>query len=186
MGEAKAQAKIEELEESLRLLREAHSDEKTELETTIGRMKQETTRQEGVGDRLSKLEDIIRQMSAGGAPAHQPRQVPVVTAEASMKGREEALDMTFGDLGDTSPANLERFISHYDLVDEINKAREVRVWEKPAYRALMLRKAFKGTAWDYVRQEAKMGNEWTSNDREIIDRLRKRYVLRMQQWSCIS
>ena len=64
--------------------------------------------------------------------------VEEVQADMQM-GKEKSIDLAFGD--DTSPHILEKFLAHYSLVDRINKARGVRVWKKPEYRALMLRSA---------------------------------------------
>ena len=47
-------------------------------------------------------------------------------------GREQAINLTFGDT-DTKPTTLERFISHYKVVNEINTERQVKVWKKPSY-----------------------------------------------------
>ncbi|MCP3680820.1 MAG: hypothetical protein GY782_11425, partial [Gammaproteobacteria bacterium] len=68
--------------------------------------------------------------------------------EGEAMGKEKSIEITFGD--DTSPNLLEKFIAHYSLVDRINKARGVRVWKKPEYRALMLRLALRGPASEFV------------------------------------
>ena len=90
-------------------------------------------------------------------------------------GREQAITLTFGDI-DTKPTTLERFISHYKVVNEINTERQVKVWKKPSYRALILRMALRGSPAEFIEQEANMQQEWVKDDAGILGKLRDRYI----------
>ena len=148
--------------EKLRLVQENHADEKKELNQTIAELQTGLDTNGGGGglaERVVNLENLFTQFgkSFGSSQpeskisTNPSRHVSGESKEGDVaededdgsvngKGREQGISLTFGD-SDTSPSNLERFISHYDLVDQINRARGVRVWAKPSYRALMLRMA---------------------------------------------
>lgn len=174
--------RIAQLEEKLRLLNEAHDDETQELSDKIDELEAD-----GLAERLAKLEQWVesRVVDQVKVPHNDQgsRQVSgdsgggtgLFAQEDGTKGREQQITLTFGD-NDTLPGSLERFISHYELVDEINRERVIRVWLKPSYRALMLRMALRGPAADYLEQEARMLSPWVKDDRKIIQHLRARYV----------
>lgn len=179
--------RIAQLEEKIRLMNEAHGEEKQELNTTIAQLENATTDQVGLAERLAKLElwmetkvsetEVLPRQAVVGSRhvSGESKGAPGTVEEDVAKGREQQITLTFGEV-DTSPGSLERFISHYDLVDEINRERGARVWTKPSYRALMLRMALRGPAADYLEQEARMLSPWVKDDRGIIEQLRARYV----------
>ena len=117
-------------------------------------------------ERLRKLEAVLGAQRIDTQPTHSQRFQEVENSG----GKEMQLDMTFGNNG-TKPADLDGFLTHYSIVDEINKERQVRPWTKPTYRALVLRKALRGTASDYVNQEAKLLSPWVRDDVQIIEKL---------------
>ena len=142
----------------------------------------------GLAERLAKLELWVETKTAEASktPAGTTMSNRHVSGESTgrdemadsgdaTKGREQQVTLTFGD-DDTLPGSLERFISHYELVREINLERGVRVWNKPSYRALMLRMALRGPAADYLEQEARMLSLWVKDDVQILEKLRARYV----------
>ncbi len=99
----------------------------------------------------------------------------IESEEGEVMGKEKSIEVTFGE--DTSPHLLEKFISHYGLVDRINRARRVRVWGKPEYRALMVRSALRGAASEYVENaEQIMLSDWVKSDQGILESLKQRYI----------
>ena len=90
-------------------------------------------------------------------------------------GREQAITLTFGDI-DTKPTTLERFISQYKVLNEINTERQVKVWKKPFHRALTLRMALRGPPDEFIEQEPNMQREWVKDDKGILGKLSDRYV----------
>ena len=96
-------------------------------------------------------------------------------AMVNVGGREQQITVTFGDI-ETKPTTLERFISHYKVVNEINTERQVKVWKKPSYRVLTLRMALRGPPAEYIEQEANMQQEWVKDDAGILRKLRDRYI----------
>ena len=103
-----------------------------------------------------------------------PRQATVEDGDTPALGREMGLSMTFGE--DTSPSSLDRFLTHWNLVDEINRTRGVRTWTTGAYRACILRMALRGPAADWISQESAMLSPWVKDDQEIIAKLKGRYI----------
>jgi len=99
---------------------------------------------------------------------------PAPEGDMAGLGRELSLSMTFGE--DTSPSSLERFLTHWELVDQINRARQVRTWKKDDYRACILRMALRGSAADWISQESTMLSPWVKSDNEIIAKLKVRYI----------
>ena len=177
------QQRVVQLEEKLKLLQDVHEEEKNEMKDKIAELEGG-----GLADRLAKLELWMEnQTSLAAYPPNQTaggsrhisgesgRPLEIDDDGETVKGREQQLTLTFGS-EDTLPGSLERFLSHYELVNEINQERGVRVWTKPSYRALMLRMALRGPAADYLEQEARMLSPWVKDDILIIERLRARYV----------
>ena len=187
---------ILQMEEKMKMLQETHNEEKQELNDTIAQMKtdihSDDTEGDGLEDRLGRLEDMFKTVLLGGSiktmgqnsgtgeRTTESRHVSGESTEGEQgdddsRGKEQNLSLTFGDI-DTSPSSLERFISHYELVDEINRERNIRAWAKPSYRALMVRMAMRGPVADYLDQESKLLSPWVKDDQEIIARLRARYI----------
>lgn len=126
----------------------------------------------------------------GGEPPVRKEENPAVSApredarektgaeggagDTQSLGREMGLSMTFGE--DTSPSSLDRFLTHWNLVDEINKTRGVRTWTTEAYRACILRMALRGPAADWISQESAMLSTWVKDDQKIIAKLKERYI----------
>ena len=175
---------LEQMEAQMKLLRETHDEERNELENTISKLEANVKEENDVESRLARLELSLSQALEnkglpGGTNSRYVSGESVTTMEAAepemtmvnVGGREQPITVTFGDI-DTKPTTLERFISHYKVVNEINTERQVKVWKKPSYRALTLRMALRGPPAEYIEQEANMQQEWVKDDAGILGKLR--------------
>ena len=187
------------MQEKMAMVPEAHAEEKKELNLTItelesksnvGKLMDDKEDGDTTDTRLNRMENLLESLMNGKA------QFPTMTG-LTTEGRgdgsrhvsgesndmstdehsnkEQTLSLTFGDV-DTLPSSLERFISHYNLVNEINTTRGVKVWQKASYRALMLRMALRGVVADFIEQESRILSPWVRDDQQIIERLRARYI----------
>ena len=115
------------------LLRQAHDEERNELNNTISKLEAYVKEEGDAESRLARLELSLSEAleNKGLLRGTNSRYVSgeiVTTMEAAepemtmvnVGGREQAITLTFGDI-DTKPTTLERFISHYKVVNEINK-----------------------------------------------------------------
>ena len=84
----------------------------TGLEKEVLRLKQEATEQASLEERMQNLEQHCQGQGRSMVVEH------ITAAEGSM-GKEKSIDVTYRD--DTSPHLLEKFLSHYRLVDRINR-----------------------------------------------------------------
>ena len=168
------------MEAHMKLLREAHDEEKNELENIISKLEANVKEENDVESRLARLELSLSQALEykgllGGANSRYVSGESATTMEATepemtmvnVGGCEQPISVTFGDI-DTKPTTLERFISHYKVVNEINTERQVMVWKKPSYRALTLRMALRGPPAVYIEQETNMQQEWVKDDAGIL------------------
>ena len=124
--------KVQQLEQQMEMLRQAHDEEKKELNGTITELEESGSREDGLAARLVKLEQSfsllgntdrsVSRSESRQASGESEFDAQVVTSTS----REKELEITFGD-GDTSPSSLERFISHYQLVDEVNTERGLNI-----------------------------------------------------------
>lgn len=187
--------KLEQMEEKMRILQDTHVEEKGELHDKITQLESGTggdgEDEMNLAKRVSQLECLLSTRAETKSHGEGPESARTADSrhvsgnsahphikleeEAEYKAREQTITLTFGDT-DTNPSSLERFISHYELVDEINRERGIRVWLKASYRALMLRMALRGAAADYLEQESKLQSSWVKDDSLIIERLRARYI----------
>ena len=92
------------------------------------------------------------------------------------KGREEKMDIAFGNDGECTARALRRFIDKYKIVKELNVSAKLTGWDKPEYRANKIKMALQGDAFDYVSLENTMLKTWTSNDVEVLEKLKDRYM----------
>ena len=92
----------------------------------------------------------------------------------SAHAREENIDVTFGDV--LTPEALLEFIDGYKLAKYLNQEEQIANWDDKRFRAAKLRKALRGPAASYVRNENAMASSWTEDDDEIIARLEARYL----------
>ena len=188
MSKEELARQLKEIETQMSLLRQAHDEERNELNNTIGKLEANVREEGDVESRLARLELSLSQSleSKGLLRGTNSRYVSgesVTTMEGeepemtmvNVGGREQAITLTFGDI-DTKPTTLERFISHYKVVNEINTERQVKVWKKPSYRALTLRMALRGPPAEFIEQEANMQREWVKDDEGILGKLRDRYI----------
>lgn len=187
--------KLEQMEEKMRLLQDTHLEERNELVYKITELEAgiEADEEDGgsLAKRVSQLECLLKEKIEVKSQGERSRAENTAQSrhvsgdsfalntkmeeDTEHRAREQTITLTFGDT-DTHPSSLERFISHYELVDEINRERGVRVWSKASYRALMLRMALRGAAADYLEQESKLLSSWVKDDNMIIERLRARYI----------
>ena len=190
---AQLQRQLTMMQEKMTLMEEAHLEEKNELSQMIVKLESEkgmAVQSEKGGDgletRVGQLEGLIQSLlDSRGTPTEEQlvglggaRHISGESEEAAeeeQSSKEQSLSLTFGDV-DTLPSSLERFISHYGLVNEINTARGVKVWKKPSYRALILRMALRGPAADYIEQESRLLSQWVKDDMQIIEKLKARYI----------
>ena len=187
--------KVKQLEQQLKIKEDSFSEERKEFEVyqtqmetdnrtmyeekeklagTVSCLEQKMGHHEDLEERLKRLEMALSENKPASAPKGDEKAENSDDADGQM-GKEKSIELTFGD--DTSPHLLEKFTAHYSLVDRINKARGVRVWRKPGYRALMLRSALRGAASEFVENaENIMLTPWVENDQEILQKLMERYV----------
>lgn len=104
----------------------------------------------------------------------EPEAVAENLAPFTAVGREEKLDVSFGST--CTGRELRRFIDKYRVVKELNIAARLTGWDKPEYRANKLKLALEGEAFDYIGLENTMLKPWTSDDEEILDKLKDRYL----------
>ena len=176
------------METQMNLLRQAHDEERKELDNTISTLEANVKEQSDIESRLTRLElslsqslenkDVMRGTSNRYINGESDTMTEGAEHEMTMvnvSGREQGITLTFGDI-DTKPTTLERFISYYKVVNEINTERQVKVWKKPSYRALTLRMALRGPPAEFIEQEANMQQEWVKDDAGILGKLRDRYI----------
>ena len=188
MSKEELARQLKEMETQMSLLRQAHDEERNELNNTISKLEANVKEEGDVENRLARLELSLSQSleSKGLLRGTNSRYVSgesVTTMEGeepemtmvNVGSREQAITLTFGDI-DTKLTTLERFISHYKVVNEINTERQVKVWKKPSYRALTLRMALRGPPAEFIEQEANMQREWVKDDEGILGKLRDRYI----------
>ena len=172
----------------MKLLRQAHDEERKELNNTISTLEANVKEQSDVESRLTGLElslsqslenkDVLRGTSNRYISGESDTMTEGAELEMTMVnvgGHEQAITLTFGDI-DTKLTTLERFISHYKVVNEINTERQVKVWKKPSYRALTLWMALRGPPAEFIEQEANMQQEWVKDDAGILGNVRDRYI----------
>ena len=70
------------------------------------------------------MEKILKRLETS-MPASSAVAVDTPVEIGVSSNRELGLTMTFGEL-DTDPSSLERFLTHYELVDNINQERGLR------------------------------------------------------------
>ena len=92
------------------------------------------------------------------------------------QGKEERLDLHFGQDGDYSALSLRRFVARYKAVKKINMAAKLTGWDKPEYRADKIKLAFQEDVFDYINFESSMSQPWTKDDELIINKLKDRYM----------
>jgi len=91
-------------------------------------------------------------------------------------GREERLDIVFGNDGDHTAKSLRRFIEKYRVVKNLNVAARLIGWDSPEYRANKLKLSLQGDAFDFVSFEDSMHRDWTKDDEGIVEKLKDRYL----------
>ena len=146
--------------------------EKEGLDSKVRELKQEVTERASLEERMQNLEQHFK----GSAVENLKSDVALPSVGVGeCFGKEKSIELTFGE--DTSPHLLEKFLSHYRLVDRINRERGVRVWKRSEYRALMLRSALRGAASEFVEnEELIMLSPWVKDDQQMIVELKKRYI----------
>ena len=170
----------------MNLLRQAHDEERKELNNTISTLEANVKEQSDVESRLTRLElslsqslenkDVLRGTSSRYVSGESDTMTEGAEHEmVNAGGREQAITLTFGDI-DTKPTTLESFISHYKVLNEINTERQVKVWKKSSYRSLTVRMALRGPPAEFIEQEAYMQQEWVKDDAGILGKLRDRYI----------
>ena len=91
-------------------------------------------------------------------------------------GREERMDVVFGQDGDFTAKSLRRFIEKFRVVKKLNMTARLVGWDRKEYRADKLKLALQGDAFDYVTFEDSMQREWSQDDEMIIEKLKDRYL----------
>ena len=124
--------------------------------------------------RLKALE-TAKEEQPEGSEVKDSKSFPTGKVEIT-QGRERPLTKTFG--VDTSADALLEFLDHYQLCVAINTEKGIPGWDRPDYRAKELRCQLVGEAATYIRQEEVMLEDWVKDDREIIKRMRDRWVNR--------
>ena len=187
MSKEELARQLKNMEAQMNLLRQTHDEERKELNDTISTLEANVKERSDVENRLTRLElslsqslenkDVLRGTSSRYVSGESDSTMEGAEQEmmVNVGGREQAITLTFGDT-DTKPTTLERFISHYKVVNEINTERQVKVWKKPSYRALTLRMALRGPPAEFIEQEANMQQEWVKDDAGILGKLRDRYI----------
>ncbi len=147
--------KINKILESLQLVVESNRT----LEQRLGVLEAEkTVKQEGG-------------TGQGGVSSSGIREVVSV----QMGGREKALTVTFGE-NDCSASSLRLFLDHFNLAVEQNLQKEVKGWDDSEFRARELRLQIRGEPALWLSSESAMLKVWLKDDKEIIKRLKERYM----------
>ena len=89
-------------------------------------------------------------------------------------GKEKSLTLTFGD--DCSATSLRLFLDHYDLAKAQNEQRGIEGWDDPVFRSRELRFQLRGEPSLWIAHESAMAQDWTSDDNEVIKKLKQRYL----------
>ena len=138
-GKADLECRVKSLERQLELKEQSFHEERKELEAEnkllitsnsgltaqmagleedVHRLEQQVGKHATLEERMQNLEQRFQGQGQGkplcSEQIHEPDR---------LTGKEKSIDMTFGD--DTSPHLLEKFVSHYKLVDRINQERGV-------------------------------------------------------------
>ena len=87
-------------------------------------------------------------------------------------GKEERIDIFFGQDGDYSAVSMRRFIERFKVVKELNMRAKLRGWDSPSFRAGKLKLCLVGDAFDFVSLASSICKEWTTDDLRMIERLR--------------
>ena len=127
MSKEELALQIKHMETQMNLLRQAHDEERKELNNTISTLEANVKEQRDVESRLTHLElslsqswenkDILRGTSNRYISGESDNMTEGAEHEMTMVnvgGREQAITLTFGDI-DTKPTTLERFISSSSL-----------------------------------------------------------------------
>ncbi len=127
-----------------------------------------------LGDRLAALEE---KAEGPQVKVEQKEERGAVTSNINISSgsREKSLTLTFGD-NECSPSNLRLFIEHYMIAREQNLAKGVQCWNDVKFRARELRFQLRGEPSLWLAQECAMLRDWTSDDEEIIKKLKGRYM----------
>ena len=138
MSKEELARQVKQMEDQMNLVREAYDEERNELKNTISKLEANVKEENDVESRMARLELSLSQVleNKGLLRVTNSRYVSgefVTTMEAAepemtmvnVGGREQAITLTSGDI-DTKPTTLERFISHYKVVNEINTERQVK------------------------------------------------------------
>ncbi len=91
-------------------------------------------------------------------------------------GKEERLDMTFGENGDCSVVSMRRFVERYKVVRELNMRARLTGWDSAEHRAGKLRLSLKGDAFDFVSLSSSMCEAWTMDDEKLIAKLKDKFI----------
>ena len=196
--------KVEKLEEENRQMKRSAADVEARIEANkdewmklhkeaveiIGKMtnvKGDLTN-DGVGEEFFSENTVVQRVVNGmlsdifGESFLEP-QVAVLKREEDVeeipfenKGREERVEITFGQDSDYSPVTLRRFIERYRVVKDLNVRSRLEGWDKPEYRAGKLKLGLVGDPFDYITFESSMAQSWTNNDELIIEKLMDKYI----------
>ena len=109
------------------LLNQTHTEEKGELNDTIQQLETGKKQHSEIEERLARLESSFSlgqgvNLMSGVPSRHVSGEsggMGCDMLEVGMGSREQPITLTFGDI-DTTPTSLERFSSHYGVVNEIN------------------------------------------------------------------
>ena len=91
-------------------------------------------------------------------------------------GREEKMEITFGEGGDCSAVSMRRFLERYKVVRNLSMRSRLTGWDSAEYRAGKLKLCLRGDAFDYLSLSSSMCEAWTFDDEQMIARLKDKFI----------
>ena len=91
-------------------------------------------------------------------------------------GKEEKMDVHFGQDRDYSAVSMRRFVERYKVVRQLNMEARLTGWDSSVHRAGKLKLCLAGDAFDYVSLASSMAQEWTFDDNTMLEKLKDKFI----------
>ena len=90
--------------------------------------------------------------------------------------KEERMECYFGEDSIYSAVAMRRFAERYLTIRDMNTQLRITGWDNPTYRAGKIILCLKGDAFDYVKFAKSTGEEWTSSDDSLLEKLKDKFI----------
>lgn len=90
--------------------------------------------------------------------------------------KEERMDCHFGEESNVSALAMRRFAERYETVKKMNISLKIVGWDDPEYRAGKIKLCLKGEAFDHVQFASSMHENWTRDDKLLLENLKDKFV----------